>query len=69
MERLPTAWLTAPLWLLEAVFAAPSWLAGCHDPAGAKVGKSRSINLFVGPDAWQTAKTLAPTSFFGLETR
>ena len=67
--RLPAAGLLAPSWLVAAAFAAPSLLAGCLNRIEAEAGKQRLTNRFIGLDAWQIVKILAPMSFFKLGTQ
>jgi hypothetical protein len=67
--RLPAAGLMAPSWLVAAAFEAPPLLAGCLNRLEAEAGKQRLTNWFIGLDAWQIVKTLAPMSFFKLGTQ
>ena len=52
-----------------AAFEAPPLLAGCLNRLEAEAGKQRLTNWFIGLDAWQIVKTLAPMSFFKLGTQ
>lgn len=69
MDWLPAARLMAPSRLAEAAFAAPSLLPGCLNRIEAEAGKQCLTNWFIGLDAWQIVKILAPMSFFKLGTQ